>query len=342
MSSFFGRSRRNQAPEVREATEAEASVRAARLQALDDEIGRRAGELHEAEDRPAEESADRPTEEFAVPGFPDAESPSPPLETTENGARAQVNEQLAGIEQVLRETVSALAQRVDAVETGLLETRQAAEANLAQPAPPNEALEARLAKLEASAGRLDDLEASERRLVALEAFEQRLAGLEAAAAEAASAKERLIPLAGRVEALEASLKETRGKSVEREPLEQRLVGLEAATAEATKANDHLAQLAGQVQALDASLRKMRRARVDPKALEQRLVGLEAAAGDAVIGIEALGARFEETLERLSQRVESIDARLVVAEQRASSSDERLRAMAESILERPGQPIDPSA
>ena len=49
--------------------------------------------------------------------------------------------------------------------------------------------------------------------------------------------------------------------------------------------------------------------------------------------EAIEARLRALLEELRQRVDSVDTRLAAAEYSASTSVERLRTMAESILDR---------
>ena len=119
MSSFFRRSS-NEPPEVREANTAEIAERAARLRALDEEIERRNGQLQHPREGP-------PTEEFEPAGYVEPEQPAAPVEAPEEAATRAVNGQIAGIEQVLRETVAALAVRISAVETSRVAERETAE-----------------------------------------------------------------------------------------------------------------------------------------------------------------------------------------------------------------------
>ena len=286
MSGFFRRSR-DDAPEVREASTAEIADRAARLRALDEEIERRGALLRH--------SREGLTEELEPPSHVDSEEPpAPPVEAPENGSRNRVNEQLAGIEQVLRETVSALAARIQAVETRLDETERDTQAPLAAGAALSESLEARLTELEAvsaaGATDVDRLSALAARVEALEMsvqetqrrgveelraeqasmkqlLEQRLSGLEAAAAEAAEGEDRAQALATRVDRLETSLQETQRRNVEelrieqeliKELLEQRLSDLEGAAAEAARGDDRAYALAARVETLETSLQETQR------------------------------------------------------------------------------------
>ncbi len=361
MSSFFRRSR-DEAPEVREASTAEIADRAARLRALDQEIERRDALLRH--------SREGLTEEIEPASQVESEQvPPPPVDMPENGSRNGVNEQLAGIEQVLRETVSALAARVEALETRLEEAqRQAEDPTPAGPAL-SESIEGRLAELEAAsaaggtdvdrlsalAARVEALETSvqetQRRGVAelraeqasmKEVLEQRLSGLEAAAAEAAEGEDRASALAARVDALEMSLQETQRRSVEelrieqeliKELLEQRLSGLEAAAAEAARGDDRAYALAARMDALETGLQETQRKSVEEEAFGQRLAGIDAAITETSRSSQATESRLGATLEELSMRIEKVDVRLAAAEQSASASGERLRMMAELLLDR---------
>ena len=361
MSSFFRRSRDDR-PEVREASTAEIADRAARLRALDQEIERRDALLRH--------SREGLTEEIEPASQVESEQvPPPPVDMPENGSRNGVNEQLAGIEQVLRETVSALAARVEALETRLEEAqRQAEDPTPAGPAL-SESIEGRLAELEAAsaaggtdvdrlsalAARVEALETSvqetQRRGVAelraeqasmKEVLEQRLSGLEAAAAEAAEGEDRASALAARVDALETSLQETQRRSVEelrieqeliKELLEQRLSGLEAAAAEAARGDDRAYALAARMDALETGLQETQRKSVQEEAFGQRLAGIDAAITETSRSSQATESRLGATLEELSMRIEKVDVRLAAAEQSASASGERLRMMAELLLDR---------
>ena len=174
MSSFFRRSR-DEAPEVREASTAEIADRAARLRALDEEIERRDALLRH--------SREGLTEEIEPASQVGSEQVPPPVDMPENGSRNGVNEQLAGIEQVLRETVSALAARVEALETRLEEAQREAE----DLTPSGPAMS--------------------------ESIEGRLAELEAASTAGGTDVDRLSALAARVEALETSVQETQRRGV---------------------------------------------------------------------------------------------------------------------------------
>ena len=176
-----------------------------------------------------------------------------------------------------------------------------------------------------------------------ESLETRLAELEETTTTAATGLDRLSALAARVEALETNLQEVQRRSVEelraeqelnREVLEQRLSDVEEATAaEATRGEDRVYTLAGRVEVLEISLNEAQHKIAEQERLEARLAALEVATSEASRTQEAIEARLGDVVERLSARVGSVDTRLAVAEHRASASDERLRAMAQSILER---------
>jgi DNA repair exonuclease SbcCD ATPase subunit len=333
MSSFFRRSK-GEVPEVRQATEAEVAERAARLRALDEEIERRNGQL--------EHPRDELTQELEPENYAEPEQAPPPVETSDNGAGSRVDEQLAGIEQVLRETVSALAARVDAVEMSLQETqRQSAEALVAAPAPLDESIEARLAHLEAGAG------------------------------PTATDVDRLSALAARVEALETGLQETQRRGVEelraeqelvKELLEHRLSELEAAAAE--RQVKSVEELRGEqelvkglfeqrLDALETSLQETQRKSVEElrveqelikELLEQRLSGLEATAAEAARSddrVFALAARVDaletslQEIQRKSVEQEPLERRIAAldaATSEASRSNQAIETRLGGILE----------
>jgi chromosome segregation ATPase len=237
--------------------------------------------------------------------------------------------------------VSALAGRIEAVEAWLHETqRETVEARLAAQAPLNESLEARLAGLEATTAAgttdIDRLAALAPRVEALEtglaeaqhnrpeapltaqaplneSFEARLIELETLTAAHTADIDRVAALAARVETLERDLLETQHRGIEElradhellSQVQQRLSSFEAKAAEAAGADDRVFALASRVDSLEESLTTN----------------------------QATEARLSEILERISDRVEAIDARLARTEHTATASDQRLRTMAESILDR---------
>jgi hypothetical protein len=139
-----------------------------------------------------------------------------------------------------------------------------------------------------------------------------------------------------------SLQETQRRTVEelrieqeliKELLEQRLSGLEAAAADAARGDDRAFALAARVDALETGLQETQRKSVEEEALGQRLAGIDAAITETSRSSQATESRLGARLEELSTRIEKVDVRLAAAEQSASASGERLRMMAELLLDR---------